>query len=227
MPTIDRAPALPAAVVVILCASCDTDHYTAGPDRRFYCPCGSVLTTGDVVLDPDESWCVTPTGLLAYVTAPDVALTRYREARAVMEDLSMWRSEMAAHAEYRRALAELDTAIAMGLRLPEHAPVEIGRVYFAAVINPDGTYGGGNANALGWDCTICAPSAIDPSRQEAHPCRNPRGHATHTVNGWTRHADRRRTHTYQVVSPVAPDLPTARERAAAIVNRRRAAALPA
>ncbi|MFI5859290.1 hypothetical protein [Streptomyces parvulus] len=227
MPAIDRAPELPELVTVIVCAECCTNHFAVGADGRFHCPCGSVITPRDLVLDPDERWCITPAGLLAYVTAPVVALDRYREARAVMEDPTLWGWEKAAHAEYRRALAELDAARAMGLPLPENAPVEIGRVYIAAVINPDGTYGGGNAHSLGWDCTVCAPRATDPSRQESHPCRNPRGHAWSTVNGWTRHGDRRRTHTYEVLSPAAPDLPTARERAAEILTRRTAAAVPA
>lgn len=228
MPTITPALAVPAPVTVITCAECCTNPFSAGPDGRFHCPCGSVITPRDLDLESDDRWGMTPAGLLAYVTAPVVALRRYRDARAVMDDRGAWGYELeAAHDEYRTALAELDAARALGLSFPENTPVEIGRVYFAAVINPDGTYGGGNPHALGWPCTVCAPRATDPSRQESHPCRNPRGHAWSTVNDWQRHADRRRTHKYDVLSPLAPDLPTARERAAEMLTRRTAAAVPA
>ncbi|MGA5411508.1 hypothetical protein ACPCSC_30175 [Streptomyces lavendulocolor] len=227
MPTITLALEVPAPVGVVVCAKCTTNHYAVGADGRFHCPCGSAITPRNLVLDPDECWGVTPAGLLAYVTAPVVALRRYRDARAVMDDLGAWGYELeAAHAEYRTALAELDAARALGLPLPEDTPVEIGRVYIAAVINPDGTYGGGNFYALGWDCTVCAPRNVDPSRQASHPCRNPRGHAWSTVNGWRRGADRRCAQTSRVLAPLAPDLPTARERAAELVSRR-AAAVPA
>lgn len=228
MPTIDRAPDVPAPVTVITCAECCTNPFSARPDGRFHCPCGSVITPRDLDLESDERWGMTPSGLLAYTTAPVVALRRYRDARALMDDRGVWGPELeAAHAEYRTALAELDAARALGLAFPENTPVEIGRVYIAAVINPDGSYGGGNPSALGWDCSICAPRAIDPSRQERHPCRNPRGHAISTVNGWTRTAHRRATHTYRALSPLAPDLPTAHERAAAMVKPRPTATVPA
>ncbi|MER6230923.1 hypothetical protein ABT169_17490 [Streptomyces sp. NPDC001616] len=227
MPTTDPAPGLPDPVTLIVCTACGTNHFTAGPNGRFHCSCGSTITPRDLELDPDERWCITPAGLLAYVTAPVVALRRYWTARAVMEDPRLWGFARAAHVEFRRALAELDAARAMGLLLPHNTPVEIGRVYLAAVINPDGTYSGGNPTALGWDCAVCAPRALDPSRQEYHPCRNPRGHAWSTVNGWKKRADRRDTHTYDVLSPIAPDLPTARVRAAGMLTRRQAAAVPA
>lgn len=228
MPTITLAPELPDPVTVIICSDCGTNHFAVRPDGRFHCPCGHVITPRALDLESDERWCMTPAGLLAYVTAPVVALRRYRDARAVMDDRGVWGYELvAAHAEFRTALAELDAGRAMGLELPHDIPVEIGRVYIAAVINADGSYGGGNPSALGWDCRICAPRAIDPSRQESHPCRNPRGHAWSTVNGWTRTADRRATHTYEALSPLAPDLPTARERAAAMVKSRQAATVPA
>jgi hypothetical protein len=125
-----------------------------GSDGRFHCPCGITLTPSDLALGRDERWCITPAGQLAYITTPVVALRRYREARAVMDDKGVWGRDLeAAHAEYRRALAELDAARSMGLPLPEDTPAAIGRVYFAAVIDPDGSFGGGNAHALGWDCS--------------------------------------------------------------------------
>ncbi|MFD9248325.1 hypothetical protein [Streptomyces bottropensis] len=214
MPTINAVPGLPAPVTVIVCAECCTNHFTVGEDGRFHCPCGSVITPRDLVLEPDDAWCITPAGLLAYVTAPVVALRRYWEARAVMDDKGVWGPELkAAHAEYRAALAELDAARGMGIPLPHDTPVEIGRVYLACSLNANGTIAGSNAYALGWDCEPCAPRATDPCNQELHPCRNPRAHAWSVVNDWNRLPGRRKPQPADVFSPFAPDLPTARAKA--------------
>ncbi|MFJ5142967.1 hypothetical protein [Streptomyces sp. NPDC088707] len=217
------APVLPTVVTVLLCGQCGTDPFTARPDRRFHCPCGHVLTVRDIDLDGDEEWCVTSAGQLAYLPGPVAALERYRAALVVMNDRGAWGVELeAAHTEFLTALAELEAARLMGVRLPSNAPGAIGRVFLAVVVKEDGTYGGGNPHALGWPCTSCAPRNIDPSNQESYPCRNPRGHAWRTVEGWKLWADRRDVRTYRLLSPIAPDLATARERARAMVARERA-----
>ncbi|MFF0754462.1 hypothetical protein [Streptomyces sp. NPDC004267] len=217
------APSLPTVVTVLLCGRCGTDPFTARSDRRFHCPCGHVLAARDIDLDGDETWCVTPAGQLAYLPGADAALERYRAALTVMNDKGKWGSELeAAHTEFLAALAVLEAARLMGVRLPEDGTVEIGRVYIAAVVEKGYRYQGDNAHALGWPCETCAPRSIDPMNQKAYPCRNPRGHAWRTVEGWRLWGDRRDTCTYRVLSPIAPDLMTGRARARAKVAAQRA-----
>jgi hypothetical protein len=215
MPTRTAAPALPEAVTVIICVTCGTHPFTAGPDGNFHCPCGSSIAPGDVDLDGQTVWAITPAGLLARLSSPAAAWERYVEARTVMEDPGQWGPSLnAAHREFGEALAELESASALGLPLPTFADVQIGRVYLACVLNADGTLSGSNGFALGWDCEACSPRSTDPHFQKRYPCRNPRGHAWGQVADWEQNVNGRDRERFVVLSPLAPDLVTARRKAA-------------
>ncbi|MBV1940816.1 hypothetical protein KUF83_30235 [Streptomyces sp. BV286] len=224
MPTRTLAPALPAAVTVLQCSECGHGTFTAGRDGKFHCSCGTHVLPSEVEmnLDSDDVWCVTPGQSLAVVTAPTVAWRRYREARTDMDDPGVWGPPLeAAHVEFRTALAELEAAQLMGLQMPHGIDVQIGRVYLTCVVRADGSLAGSEAFALGWDCKVCAPHATHGRKQERYPCRQPRAHAWGTANGWAAFRTSRDGRTDHVVSPLAADLPTARERAAAVLNARR------
>ncbi|WP_404949085.1 hypothetical protein HFP70_35470 [Streptomyces sp. ARC14] len=223
MPSMTAAPALPECVTLMICAACGTHPFTAAPDHTFRCPCGSWITSRDIDLDGDETWAVTRAGELAFLPGPAAAWERYTGARTVMENPGVWGPELEdAHRAFLEALAELEAAQLLGVKLPPDADVQIGRVYLACVLNPDGTLSGSNGEALGWPCEPCAPYSYDPARQERHPCRNPRAHVWSQVRDW----ERNRNPTgreFVVRSPIAPDLPTARRMAAEKCVQRAAA----
>ncbi|MEU1221302.1 hypothetical protein [Streptomyces microflavus] len=221
MPSMTVAPALPECVTLMICAACGTHPFTAAPDRTFRCPCGSWITPRDIDLDGDETWAVTRAGELAFLPNPGGAWRRYSEARIVM-GAPLWPLELEeANRAFLEALAELEAAQLLGVKLPKDADVQIGRVYLACVLNPDGTLSGSNAEALGWPCEPCAPYSYDPARQERHPCRNPRGHVWSQIRDWE--GGKPTLREYVVRSPIAPDLPTARRMAAEKCVQRAAA----
>ncbi|MFJ4342641.1 hypothetical protein [Streptomyces sp. NPDC088915] len=223
MTTLLDVPARPAATP-IFCGQCGTHPFSIGPDGDAYCPCGHAITTADLVLDPDETWCVQLDQTLGYLTDPETALTRYRAALATLNDHGVYGEERhRANEEFTTALADLTAALFIGVKLPKGTPSDVGRVFLACTLNPDGTLLGANAYWLGRPCVPCAPYSTDPYFQQAHPCRNPRVHAWGTFADWQHKAawERRtgRTPTgYAVVSPVAPDVDAARERTARRFN---------
>lgn len=230
MPTPTPAPALPAAVTLIICSACKTGNFSVRSDGRFSCPCGEIVRPQEIDMDSQYRWGVTPAGLLANAPAPVDAYRDFLSARSVMSLPGSWGPTLeAAHEKYRDALAELDAARFLGLELPQGIDVQIGRVYLACVIKPDGTLAWAAPFALGWDCEQCAPWSTDPKYQKRYPCRDPRGHAWTQVNRWAGHGGPSNGHTYDVLSPRAADLPSALERAAEILAGRaaRAALQPA
>ncbi|MFJ8301313.1 hypothetical protein ACIQ9R_36180 [Streptomyces sp. NPDC094447] len=232
MTTLFDVPAPATATTTIFCGQCGTHPFSIGPDGAAHCPCGHTITTADLVLDPGEEWCVRPDQTLGYLTAPETALTRYREALDLLNDHGVYGEDRKrANEEFTAALADLTTARLMGVRLPKGpggAPAEIGRVFLACVLTPVGEYEGSNAFWLGRPCVTCAPYSLDPYYQELHPCRNPRTHAWGQVATWGHVAawERRtgrapRGHT--VFSPVASDIDAAREQAGRRFNSLRVA----
>ncbi|MGX1886786.1 hypothetical protein [Streptomyces sp. NPDC055287] len=215
MPTSPLAPTLPACVTVVICAECGTHPFTAAPDNTFHCPCGSCITARDIDLDGETVWCVTPAGHVAFLPDPAAVWERYVQARTVMEDPGQWGPALDdAHRAFLQALAELNAARTLGVPLPAFGDVQIGRVYLACVLNADGTLSDSNAYGLGWECEACAPRATDPHFQKRYPCRNPRGHAWRQVTDWEQNVNGRDHEQYVVLSPLAPDLVTARGKAA-------------
>ncbi|MEU3502620.1 hypothetical protein ABZ726_18280 [Streptomyces hundungensis] len=228
MPTLTPAPDLPACVTVLTCGQ---HPLTAASDRNFYCPCGSWVSVEgarDIDASDKSVWAVTRAGHLVTLPDPADAWKRYVEARTIMENPLIWGPELEdAHRAFLGALSELEAARHLGLKLMETADVQIGRIYLACVLNPDGTLNGSNASALGWPCEPCSPRATDPYYQKRYPCRNPRAHAWGQVRDWERNRlPGEAPRNYVVRSPLAPDLPTAR-RLAAQKCAARAAALTA
>lgn len=212
MPALNAAPALPECVTVIICGTCGANPFTAAPDRTFVCPCGHSLSADEIDLGGEMAWAVTSAGLVALLPDPAAAWERFVEARTVMENPGMFLGLEDAHRAFLAALGELEAARILGLRLPDVADAQIGRVFLACSLNPDGTYSGSTAWALGWPCEACSPRATDPYNQKRYPCRNPRGHAWGQVRDWERYGHRECGHI--VRSPLAPDLDTARRKAA-------------
>jgi hypothetical protein len=106
-----------AAPTVIICAECCTHPFTATAAGLYVCQDGHEVATRDLVLDPGETWCVTPAGHLAYVADPAAAQRRMDDARDVMESGATGWDLDDAHAEYAEGLAALRAARAAGLAL--------------------------------------------------------------------------------------------------------------
>ncbi|MFE1270581.1 hypothetical protein [Streptomyces sp. NPDC058758] len=213
----------------LICDRCCVHSPSILADGRAHCPCGHTVPTSELQLDPDETWCVRLDQTIGYLTAPETALTRYRAALDKLNDHGVWGEEREqANEDFTAALTDLTTARLLGVKLPDGAPADIGRIFLACVLTPDGTYDSSNAYWLGRPCVTCAPYSVDPVFQEAHPCRNPRTHAWGNYADWQHNAawERRtgRTPTqYAVYSPVAPDIDAARERAVRRFNSLRVA----
>jgi hypothetical protein len=121
IPAIDLAAANP-----IMCGACAHVALYAQPNGLdFACPDGHAIRSSDLVLDPDETWCVMPTGMLAYVTAPAAAYALLCEARDALQfpdDAQICDP----HGAYVEALAALRAGHAAGLRLPAGSVALIG-----------------------------------------------------------------------------------------------------
>ncbi|MFF4188157.1 hypothetical protein ACFYZ9_33680 [Streptomyces sp. NPDC001691] len=224
MPSITPARPLPECVTRASCPECGTGLLTVRSDRKFHCACGSSVPGRDLGLNSGRVWAVTRAGHPLSLPDPAAAWQRYVAARTVMENPSKWGPELdAAHRVFLGALAELEAARLLGVQLPAGSDVQIGRVYLACVLNPDGTLSGSNASALGWPCEPCSPSATDPYFQKRYPCRNPRAHVWGQVRDWEKNLRPGEPSRYVVRAPLAPDLRTARRLAAAKCAARAAA----
>jgi hypothetical protein len=108
-----------AAANPIMCGACGTLPLHAISNGDFACPDGHAIDRRGLVLDPDETWCITPAGLLAYVTEPAAALRRMAEAGDAMRaGATGWELDDA-NTAYAEAVAALLAARAVGLTLPE------------------------------------------------------------------------------------------------------------
>lgn len=103
--------------VNLMCGACGHLPLLLTSDGDFACADGHAITERDLVLETGEVWCVTPAGLLAYVTDPKHATHVMSEAAYAMT-LPDGESEFAdPHTAYEEARSALLAAAANGLRL--------------------------------------------------------------------------------------------------------------